>query len=189
MKVVETGTLLGGTLVVLSQTDLDVLKREKEFIKPEITGDFASVKQVKNKDGKVILEGTGETPYIHKDVWNDLLTLAVLFHQKTGKTLSLTSAYRTHAHQEQLKKDKPSLAATPGYSGHETGRSIDVNANDYLVTAIGGLPGFIELAEKCGFAKIPNENWHFDHKSLPKPADRPTAARILDKEFHEKLAA
>ena len=183
------GALLGGSLVVISQVDLDALKTEKESIKPEITWDFASVKQVKNKEGKVILEGVGKTPYIHKEVWDDLETLALLFYAKTGKALSLTSAYRTHTQQEALKKEKPSLAATPGHSGHETGRSIDVNANDNHDLAIGGLPGFIELAKKCHFNPLKGEDWHFDHETLPKDSDRPNIALALDTEFHEKLTA
>jgi hypothetical protein len=48
--------LLGGTLVVLTQADLDILKSEKEKIKADITGDFASIKKVENSQGKIILE-------------------------------------------------------------------------------------------------------------------------------------
>ena len=55
-KAVETGALLGGSLVVLTQTDLDILKSEKEKIKANITGDFAAIKKVENSQGKLILE-------------------------------------------------------------------------------------------------------------------------------------
>ncbi|MEI7562197.1 MAG: D-alanyl-D-alanine carboxypeptidase family protein [bacterium] len=135
-RVTEAGALLGGTLVVITQADLDILQSEKGKIKPEITGDFASIKKIKNSKGAVILEGTGETPYIHKDIWDDIVTLALLFYTKTGQALSLNSTFRTHTHQEELKKEKKDLAAEPGHSGHETGRSFDVNAQDKNEKAI-----------------------------------------------------
>lgn len=188
-KVVETGALLGGSLVVLTQADLDILKSEKEKIKADITGDFASIKKVENSQGKLILEWTGETPYIHKDVWDDLITLALLFYQKTGQSLSINSAFRTHAHQEELKKQKKDLAAEPGHSGHETGRSFDINAKDKNDKAIGGVEWFREIAQKCHFKPLKWEDRHFDHESLPKDADRPAIAQALDKEYQEKLAA
>ena len=52
----EMSALIGGSLVVISQSDIDFFKSEKEKIHPEITGDFASIKKVENTQGKVILE-------------------------------------------------------------------------------------------------------------------------------------
>ena len=186
---VKTSALIGWSLVVISQSDINLLTSEKEKIKPEIKWDFAAIKEVKNSQGKIILEWTGETPYIHKDVRPDLLTLACIFYQKTGQALSISSAFRTYTNQEKLKKEDKENAATPGYSGHETWRSFDVKAdNDRYSEKIWGIKWFQEIAKKCHFNPLPWEDWHFDHESLPKAEDRPAIATALDKEYQEKFA-
>jgi len=184
------GALLGWTLVTISQTDIDFVNSEKEKIEPKITGDFASIKEVRNTKGEVILEAKGESPYIHKDVRPDLLTLALLFFQKTNhQALSITSAFRTHSNQEKLKETKKNLAATPGYSGHELWRSFDIDTKDRYAKKIWGIEGFKEIAKKCNFNPLTWEDWHFDHETLPKAENRPAIAQVLDKEYKEKLAA
>ena len=171
-------------VVVLSPA----LKAIREKI--EIHEDFANIKEVKNADGKKILECTAETPYINVKALDDLLAFADAFYQKTGQALSLNSAYRTIEHQKKLKANNKAPTAEAGESGHNLGLSIDIEKNDKNEKAVGWLQGFRELAKQYHFNPIKSEDWHFDHDVLPKPDDRLAMAKSLDTEFQEeKLAA
>ena len=164
------------------------LKAIREKI--EIHEDFANIKEIKNADGKKILECTAETPYINVKALDDLLAFADAFYQKTGQALSLNSAYRTIEHQKKLKANNKAPTAEPGESWHNLGLSIDVEKNDKNEKAVGGLQGFRELAKQYHFNPIKSEDWHFDHDVLPKTDDRLEMAKSLDTEFQEeKLAA
>jgi LAS superfamily LD-carboxypeptidase LdcB len=111
-----------------------------------------------------------------------------LFYQKTGQSLSINSAYRTLDHQKKMDaKDKNNQVATPWYSGHNAGYSIDIHNGDRYATALWGIQWFQELAKKCNFTPLKGEDWHFDHRSLPKAEDRLEIAQALDKEYREKI--
>jgi hypothetical protein len=52
--------------------------------------------------------------------------LTVAFKVATGKTLSMTGAYRTLERQKKLKELKGDIAATPGKSNHGWGCAVDM---------------------------------------------------------------
>lgn len=173
---------------VLAATMLTpTLKAIREKI--EIHEDFANIKEIKNADGKKILECTAETPYINLKALDDLLAFADAFYQKTGQALTLNSAYRTIDHQKKLKATNQVPTAEPGESGHNLGLSIDIEKNDKNEKAVGWLQGFRELAKQYNFNPIKSEDWHFDHDVLPKPDERLAIAQSLDHEFQEERLA
>lgn len=156
----------------------------------EIKWDFANIKEVKDTDGKVILEciSTIETPYIHIDVLDDLLSFAKEFFENTWKSLTLNSAYRTISHQEKLKKEKWAQAAKAWESGHNLWLSIDIEWWDRYDQKIGWINGIREIAKKHNFYPLSWENRHFDHKTLPNAGERLALAQSLDKNFQENIA-
>lgn len=50
--------------------------------------------------------------------------------KRDGVTITLTDSYRSYAAQEDLKRRKPTMSATPGKSVHGWGKAIDVAGDD-----------------------------------------------------------
>lgn len=163
------------------------LQKIRETI--EVKKSFANIKKVKNADGKVILECTAKTPYINEKALNDILGLADAFFKKTGKPLSINSAYRNIDHQKALRKinkNKNIPTAEPGKSWHNLWLSIDIHDGDRHEKTLGGIQGFRDLAKQYHFNPIKSEDWHFDHETLPKSTERLDLAQSLDQEFQEE---
>lgn len=172
-------------------TEVDPQNMEIKTIKDsiEIKWAFADIKEVKNSDWKIILECKWESPYIHTDALDDVLWLAQEFFQKTWKTFTLSSVYRTLSHQESLKKKKWNLAATPWESWHNLWLSIDMDDWDRYSKKIWWINWMRDLAKKYNFLPLATEDWHFDHKTLPNPGNRLAQAKSLDKDFQDRIAA
>jgi hypothetical protein len=177
------------TLVVLNNEDIKYVRETVGSLKPEIIWDFASIEKIKDKEDNIILECSWKTPYINKNIITDLLGFASLFYKKTGKPLTLNSAYRTIAQQKELDDENDANAAEPGYSWHNLWLSIDVESSDRKTKTLWWLKGFRELAQKFNFKPIQSEDWHFDHITLPKADNRLAFAQNLDQEFNKSLAA
>jgi len=64
------------------------------------------------------------------DVVDDLTKLTAAFKKQFGNDIILTDAYRTYDVQVTTKRDKGTLAATPGTSNHGWGLAFDFNTND-----------------------------------------------------------
>lgn len=138
------------------------------------------------RGGQYLSEDFRDSPYIrftgsekcivNNEVLPDLAKLAVIYHQKTGRKLTITSAYRDIAHQERLQND-PNPAATPGNSNHNTGHALDFGQD-----VVRGYPGFGALARACNFTGISSENWHFNHASMKSPGqERMAFAQQVDR--------
>jgi len=157
----------------------------------EIKWQFAHIKEVKNKDGKVILECSKETetPYINIDVLEDLLWLALDFYKKTWDPLTINSAYRTIENQKKQKAAKWEIAAEPWESWHNLWLSIDIAWWDRYNKNMGWINGIRELAKNYNFYPLSTEDWHFDHKTLPDAGKRLAQAQSLDKDFQERNLA
>jgi hypothetical protein len=77
------------------------------------------------------------------------------YGEKTGKTVTVNSDYRTYAEQEDSYKRGG--AAKPGHSLHEKGLAIDVNSADLDALEAAG------LMRKYGFTRpVGGENWHIE---------------------------
>ncbi len=181
-------TIPGPDKEVLANSDINPeIKSIRSSI--EIKGSLANIKEVKNADGKVVLECIWETPYIKESILNDILWFAQEFFQKTWKSLTLSSAYRTIAHQEELKKEKWDQAAKPWESWHNLWLSIDIDWWDRYSKEIWWITWIKKLADKYNFYPLSNEDRHFDHKTLPDAGERLAMAQGLDKDFQENIAA
>lgn len=83
-----------------------------------------------------------------------------------GVTIKVVSGFRTMAEQEHLYRcyihcscNNCNLAARPGYSAHQSGHALDLNARDPAVgawlRAHAGAYGFINT--------VPTEPWHWEY--------------------------
>ncbi|MBI4491093.1 MAG: M15 family metallopeptidase [Deltaproteobacteria bacterium] len=111
-----------------------------------------------------------------------------------GNLLTITSGYRSVAHQQRLWADalkrygSPQAArkwvAPPGGSPHHTGRAIDLwlgtrNSSDNIATLRATLPykWLVCNAGRFGFFPYANEPWHWEYNpdGLVSAAPRPVA--------------
>ncbi len=84
--------------------------------------------------------------------------------KRDGVTLVVVSGFRTMQKQRELyalyKRGRGNLAAPPGYSNHQSGLALDLNARAPGVyrwlTRNGGRFGFIRT--------VPSENWHWEKR-------------------------
>ena len=95
--------------------------------------------------------------------------------KRDGVQLVLTDSYRTYDSQVDLKKRKPTLAATPGTSNHGWGIANDVNVNDPKVHE-----WLKQNGAKFGYQQpMDYEPWHWEYhggfkptKKSPRPQNR-----------------
>lgn len=61
------------------------------------------------------------------------------FEEITGEKLRISDGFRTRAQQEEAYRNKPNLAARPGYSMHEYGYAVDIDSSQakQLISLIG----------------------------------------------------
>ncbi|MCF7835406.1 D-alanyl-D-alanine carboxypeptidase family protein [Candidatus Gracilibacteria bacterium] len=155
----------------VKKEDLEYVGENSKYIvdKLETKGNLTKIKKLKDKNGKIILECRGKTPYVNSKIASDLIGLALIFYNKTGSKFLIESGYRTIEHQEDLKeknKKTGTPTADPGYSGHNLGYSIDVSTNSRYSKKIGGVSGLKKIAKIFNFHPISSEDWHFDHKEF-----------------------
>tara|TARA_R110000824_G_scaffold58132_5_gene157493 strand:+ start:4835 stop:5323 length:489 start_codon:yes stop_codon:yes gene_type:complete len=87
---------------------------------------------------------------------------------KSGFFLKVVSAFRTHQQQRALKRRRPSYAASPGWSHHQQGLSVDIAGT---TRAIKGKKHrtilywwLVKNAKNYGFFNdVPNEPWHWTY--------------------------
>lgn len=107
---------------------------------------------------EVVVTGSAVLPYLHQGAKDDLFAAA------QGRVVNLNSAFRTVVQQYllyrwyRLGRCGIPIAATPGDSNHESGRAIDVDNYDALISA---------LAAHGWAHDVPGDPVHFDHTSSP----------------------
>lgn len=156
----------------------------------ETKWDLSEIKEIKDKDGNIVLKCRGETPYIHSKAAADLIGLALLYHKKTGQNILLESAYRTIAHQARLKKEnaaKGTPTADPWYSWHNLWYSIDVSTATRYANKIGWIDGTKKLAKLFNFNPISSEDRHFDYKDFVDKYYDDREARLPEAQKLDKL--
>lgn len=156
----------------------------------ETKWDLSEIKEIKDKDGNIVLKCRGETPYIHSKAAADLIGLALLYHKKTGQNILLESAYRTIAHQARLKKEnaaKGTPTADPWYSWHNLWYSIDVSTATRYANKIGWIDGTKKLAKLFNFNPISSEDRHFDYKDFVDKYYDDREARLPEAQKLNKL--
>jgi hypothetical protein len=100
--------------------------------------------------------------WLEEGAANELQYMRGQFVKHYGKELRMTDAGRTHEIQVQLHKEKPTLAAQPGYSWHEAGLAIDFDMGH--VNAITGSQANTEwFFGMFGWKRTCGEEWHFQY--------------------------
>lgn len=103
-----------------------------------------------------------------------LIALSAEYKQVFGKDIMLVDGYRTYARQVQLKKEKPFLAAPPGWSNHGWGLAIDIHHDSYKPVGSAQHSWLVLNAPRYGWhwpewargAKY--EPWHYEFFNDPK---------------------
>jgi len=119
------------------------------------SGDMASQR------GK-LFKTTGDVDVsgVNPGVSSNFLGMAQDYKDKTGKTISVNSAFRSNEKQAQLydqnvKSGSPKKVAKPGTSLHNYGYALDVNSSDGNALDQSG------LLSKWGFSRpVSGEPWH-----------------------------
>lgn len=97
---------------------------------------------------------------------NNFKAMAQEYGELTGKSILVTSGYRSSAQQEALYRKDPSNAARPGRSLHEFGLAVDVNSADLNQLDKMG------LMRKYGFTRpVGGEPWHMEPAGLQGQID------------------
>jgi LAS superfamily LD-carboxypeptidase LdcB len=81
-----------------------------------------------------------------------------------GVQIRIVSGFRSYAEQDRLYKlylaGRGNLAARPGYSNHQDGHALDLNAS-----APGVYSWLSRRARSFGFIRtVPSENWHWEYR-------------------------
>ena len=80
--------------------------------------------------------------------------------EAAGLTLQSTGAFRTMAEQRKLRREKPNLAARPGFSNHQNGIAVDIETNKSKI-----YEWLTVNAVNFGFVRtVPWEAWHWEFR-------------------------
>ena len=89
--------------------------------------------------------------------------------KELGYDLVLSSAYRSHQKQKDLKRDMPTIAASPYKSAHEYGVAIDICLyKNGKKVSVKDVPEFAQYSQSLGltwgenWTKHKKEPWHFN---------------------------
>ncbi len=126
---------------------------------------------------------------LRKEVWIQFADLAWHFrdHFKGKKRLSITSAYRSFAHQEQLLKSyckKKNQCANAGSSEHQAGLALDLGTNGGKLDK-ASLERLQENAHKRGFHQSYQKGVEVD-KTMIEPWHWRYVGEALATELYEK---
>ena len=79
-----------------------------------------------------------------------------------GVQLTPTSIFRTMSQQKDMKARKPTKAAKPGYSNHQSGIAIDIGSGGGQADSYQWL---VQHAIKYGFVRtVIKETWHWEYR-------------------------
>ena len=126
---------------------------------------------------------------LRKEVWTQFADLARHFrdHFKGKKKLSITSAYRSFAHQEQLLKSyckAKNQCANAGSSEHQAGLALDLGTNGGRLDK-ASLERLQENAHKRGFHQSYQKGIEVD-KTIVEPWHWRYVGESLATELYEK---
>lgn len=86
-----------------------------------------------------------------------LLRMAKEYYDKTGKSITLNSGFRSTSEQRRLRARYGNKAARPGYSTHEFGLAVDINTD--VLNELDSMG----LMQKYGLTRpIGKETWHVE---------------------------
>lgn len=106
---------------------------------------------IKKNDSGVDLSG------VRPSVMKNFKGMAQEYGEKTGKSILVTSAFRSQAKQAELHRQDPAKASPPGNSVHEVGLALDINTPDAVALDKLG------LMRKYGFTRpVGGETWHIE---------------------------
>ncbi|MFB9376499.1 D-alanyl-D-alanine carboxypeptidase family protein [Kineococcus gynurae] len=108
---------------------------------------------------------------LRADAANAFNQLSQAYQQQFGRPLCVTDSYRTLAEQIDVKKRKPSLAATPGTSRHGLGIAVDLgcgvqsygSAQFLWMKRNSAVFGWIHPSWADQGGKGPFEPWHWEY--------------------------
>jgi predicted chitinase/uncharacterized protein (DUF305 family) len=115
--------------------------------------------------------GTIDTEHVNKALMGNIGAMAREYNQRTKKTITMTSGYRSTAQQAalyaaELKKDGGDAVkagknvAPPGRSFHEKGLAVDLNKSDVGPVNEAAQMGL--LAKYGLYRPLSNEPWHVE---------------------------
>lgn len=184
----------GHALDALLQKDLDAAYEAASRKAPALAAaveSFEGDPRLKNIDNlrlpapdyDVYLECKHNPPFINANALADLITMALIYHTQTGEPLVLDNSYRTESQQAHLLKvngPKGVPTAPVGESNHNTGHALDIDEESRYNASIGGVAGLRYIAQKCNFKPLASEDWHFDHVTSQKGAQRIALSEALN---------
>lgn len=108
--------------------------------------------------------------------------------KQAGVNFSVTDSYRDYDTQVRLKKEKPTLAATPGHSNHGWGLALDINVGDGTMSN-ATYKWLVANGKKFGFKQpMDYEPWHWEYGGgFAAPATRVKGKRITNKPAADPL--
>jgi hypothetical protein len=133
------------------------LPEETKMFVPKVMATYQSLQQPQQGKNNMY-QGMSE------DFINRFQAMNAAYKSQTGKDINVTDAFRTNAQQAEVYRNKPNLAAPPGYSNHEKGMAMDINTTQANELAQMG------LLDKFGFTRPmlgqgssgKNEPWHIE---------------------------
>ena len=118
--------------------------------------------------GKLFRTSSGNVDVqdLHPSVKKNFMSMAQEYKNKTGKTITVNSAFRSIAHQQRIynkniAEGSPKKVARPGTSMHNYGYAIDIQSTDAnKLNQLG-------LLQKYGFVRpVSGEPWHIQPKGV-----------------------
>lgn len=144
-----------------------------QVVEPAVSGDFLPrLNAAQLADLRKVIRYTGGTDFktaitgMAGPAQHAFYAMAVEYHQLTGKQLKVGSVFRSAAYQVGVKKRYGKDAASPGWSQHQHGYSIDIDRQGYTSPQVAELHR-MGLLVKHGFVKDnpSGEAWHIEHQA------------------------
>lgn len=154
---VSIGFMIFGSLHSAGTDHEIVYSKVDGYHQGQLRSIYVSSIHQKSRDGRTLTLG----PDAAKS-FRDMKVAAA----KDGFHLHVTSAFRTHREQRHLRETKGELAAKPGHSSHQMGKSVDIAGTTRM---IGGKKNrtilywwLMRNGKKFGFHNdVDGETWHW----------------------------
>lgn len=137
--------------------------------KAKLQGVAGAGGMLKEGMGSYLSQSSGvDVEHVNPQLQSRISSMAQEYHEKTGKSININSAYRSFDDQQKLYESKPAgMAARPGSSLHNYGLAIDIP------TSTANELDKMGLLAKYGLERpIANEGWHIQPKGVSVAAAR-----------------
>lgn len=174
-EAIDVASLPGSDVVITTPSPTVVIQTEEstQAVESGTSRDFLPrLNTAQLADLRKVIRYTGGTDYktaitgMAGPAQHAFYAMAVEYHQLTGKKLKIGSSFRSAAYQVGVKKRYGKDAASPGWSQHQHGYSIDIDRQGYTSPQVTELHR-MGLLVKHGFVKDnpSGEAWHIEHQA------------------------